>query len=189
MRRGGTIIVVDDSPADRELIELSLRELGVKSPVHLLTGGAEALTYLKGEGAYADRNTYAYPALILTDLKMPGVDGLAVLEFLRSHPDLAIIPTIVLSGSSDPGDVEVAYLLGASSYIVKPTTAAELRERLRILIAYWSMCEAPLTTRSGAHIPSDTRGKIGERYSRSPFVKATTQNAADPSRSEEPRKS
>jgi CheY-like chemotaxis protein len=179
MRRGGTILVVDDSPADRELIELCLRALGVQSPVHVLNDGAEAIAYLQGVGPFGDRDTYAYPALILTDLKMPRVDGLAVLEFLRSHPELAVIPTVVLSGSADPGDVQIAYRLGASSYIVKPTTTDDLRARLGLLIDYWSMCEAPLATRTGAHVSSDPRGKIGERYSRPPF--APPSGSSDPS--------
>lgn len=169
MRKGGTIIVVDDSPADRELILHCLRNAGVESPIHLLAGGADALVYLKGEPPFHDRDTYQYPALIITDLKMPGIDGFALLEFLRRHPELAVIPTIVLSGSADLNDVEVAYALGASSYIVKPPTAAALCERMRVLVDYWCACEAPQTARTGRHIRTEARGKIGERYSRSPF--------------------
>lgn len=169
MRRDGAIVIVDDSPADRELIELCLRTADVKSPIRALKDGAEAIAYLKGDAPFSNREKFPYPTLLITDLKMDGQDGFAVLEFLRAHPELAVIPTIVLSGSSDSNDVAVAYALGASSYIVKPSTAAELSDRIKALLNYWSMCEAPLATRTGMHVQTATRGKIGERYSRSPF--------------------
>lgn len=158
--------MVDDSPAERELIELCLRTAGAHCPIVAVKDGSEAIAYLKGDTPFADRERYAFPSLVITDLKMPGTDGLAVLEFLRAHPELAVIPTVVLSGSSDPDDVEVAYLLGASSYIVKPGTTAELCSRMKTLLDYWSICEAPLTTKAGRHVRTDARGKIGERYSR-----------------------
>lgn len=172
MRKDGIILVVDDSAADLELIVHCLQAVGMGMPIRALAGGAEALAYLQGAAPYADRDANPYPCMVITDLKMPGVDGLAVLEFLRTHPELAVIPTIVLSGSSDADDVEIAYLLGASSYMVKPASATELCDRMRLVMAYWSQCEAPLVTRAGLHVRTETRGKIGERYSRSPFPAA-----------------
>ncbi|ACB73459.1 response regulator [Opitutus terrae] len=172
MLKNGTILVIDDSPADRELILHCMRLAGVQAPVQLLGDGAEALAYLKGQPPFDDRDRYPYPCMVITDLKMPVVDGLGLLEFLRNHPELAVIPTIVLSGSSDADDVEVSYLLGASSYIVKPPTASELCDRIRTMMEYWCHCEAPITTRTGMHIRTEAHGKIGERYSRSPFPPA-----------------
>lgn len=169
MRKDGTILVVDDSAADLELIVHCLRSVGVGTPVRALASGADALAYLQGVPPYADREANPYPCMVITDLKMPGVDGLAILEFLRTHPELAVIPTIVLSGSSDADDVEISYLLGASSYMVKPASAAELCDRMQLTMAYWQQCEAPLVTRTGTHVRTEARGKLGERYSRSPF--------------------
>lgn len=169
MRRTGTILVVDDSAIDRELIETSFRTVGLTGKIRLVENGAEAIAYLSGERSYSDRMQHPYPSLILTDLKMPLADGFAVLEFLRLHADLAVIPTVVFSGSSDPDDVRTSYRLGASSYMVKPGTAEELCRRLKLMVDYWSVCEAPVTSMTGAQLPTDSRGKLGERFSREPF--------------------
>lgn len=77
-----TILVVEDDPNDQLLIKLAFRKIGVTSPVHVVSGGEEAIAYMCGEGKYADRQKYAYPTFIMTDLKMP-VDGFAVLDFLK----------------------------------------------------------------------------------------------------------
>ena len=66
---------------------------------------------MMGEGKYADRDKFAYPTFIITDLKMPRRDGFAVLGFLKSNPEWAMIPTIVFSGSADLDDIKEAYML------------------------------------------------------------------------------
>ncbi|HYP16708.1 MAG TPA: response regulator [Opitutus sp.] len=169
MQKDGTILVVDDSVDERELIEMSLRAVGVTCNIRALRDGSEAIAYLAGEGAFADRAANPYPTLILTDLKMPGADGFAVLEFLRTHIDHTVIPTVVFSGSSDADDIRTAYRLGASSYIVKPTRTDELQRRLRVMMEYWLLCEAPAISASGEHLRTDSRGKLGERFSAEPF--------------------
>jgi CheY-like chemotaxis protein len=70
----------------------------------------------EGRREYADRNAYAYPTFITTDLKMPGADGFAVLEHLKNNPEWAVIPTVVFTASRDLDDIEKAYMLGDSSY-------------------------------------------------------------------------
>src|SRR5512140_3272722 len=122
-----TILVVEDEPNDQALIELAFRDIGVTGPIHLLSNGKAAIAYLMGEGQYADRHKYAYPSFIITDLKMPGADGFAVLEHLKANPEWAVIPTVVLSASADLDDIRTAYLLGASTYHLKPTKFGELK--------------------------------------------------------------
>ena len=82
-----TILVVEDQPNDRALIEMAFRQVGVTGPIHLLSDGEEAIAYMMGEGQYADRQKYAYPSFIITDLKMPCADGFDVLDHLKSNPD------------------------------------------------------------------------------------------------------
>ena len=159
-----TILVVDDDPNDRFLIEHAFRQIGLTDPIQLVGDGAEAIAYMMGEGKYSDREKFAYPTFVITDLKMPRADGFAVLEFLKGNPEWAVIPTIVLSASSDLDDIKKAYMLGASSYHVKPQTAEELREQLAVIHAYWVTCQVPEVDITGKQLHTDSEGKLGERF-------------------------
>ena len=159
-----TIMVVDDDPNDLILIEKAFRAIGVKDPIHTIHGGLEAIAYMKGEGKYSDRNLYAYPTFITTDLKMPGADGFAVLEHLKDNPEWAVIPTVVLTASRDLDDIKKAYMLGASSYHLKPNSPAELRHQLKVLHDYWVTCEVPEVDSTGRQLRTDSQGKLGERF-------------------------
>jgi len=159
-----TIMIVDDDANDRFLIERAFRSIGVKEPIHTINGGLEAIAYMMGEGKYADRAKFAYPTFISTDLKMPGADGFAVLEHLRRNPEWAVIPTVVLTGSRDRDDIKKAYMLGASSYHVKPSSPEGLRTLLRVLHEYWMSCEVPEVDSTGRQLHTNSQGKLGERF-------------------------
>jgi CheY-like chemotaxis protein len=159
-----TVMVVEDDPNDQFLIEHAFRGIGVTDPIHYVGDGAEAIAYMLGEGKYADREKYAYPTFIITDLKMPGTDGFAVLEFLKSNPEWKVIPTIVLSASSDLDDIKKSYMLGASSYHIKPNTAEELRQQLAVINAYWMTCQVPQVDVTGRQLHTNSHGKLGERF-------------------------
>ena len=164
MHREITILIVDDDPDDLALIEKALRRICGSAMVQTLGDGEQAIGYMMGEGKFSDRRRFPYPTFIMTDLKMPGADGFAILEHLKANPAWAIIPTVVLSGSSDLDDIRTAYLLGASSYHVKPATMEGLRAQLKIVYDYWMTCQVPEIDISGKQLPTDHRGKIGERF-------------------------
>jgi CheY-like chemotaxis protein len=159
-----TIIIVDDNLTDLLFIEKAFREVGVKDPIHKINGGQEAIDYMMGEGKYSDRGKYAYPTFITVDLKMPGTDGFAVLEHLNKNPEWAVIPTVILSSSRDPDDIKKAYMLGASSYHVKPNSFDALRQQLKVLHDYWMTCEVPEVDSTGHQVPTNSKGKLGERF-------------------------
>jgi len=159
-----TILIVDDDPNDLLLIQAAFKAVGVTSHIQTATSGHQAVAYLKGEGIYASRSTYPYPDFVLTDLKMPGLDGFAVLEHLKLNPESAIIPTVIFSGSQDNDDIKKAYLLGASSYHVKPSAPGALRALVKALHDYWMLCEAPEVDRHGKQLESDGSHKLGERF-------------------------
>ena len=159
-----TILVVEDDQNDQFLIERALRAAKVMGPIHVASDGAEAIAYFMGEGKFANRQTYAYPTFVMTDLKMPKVDGFAVLEFLKGNPEWAIIPTVVFTASADRDDIKKAYMLGASSYHVKPHDPAALRELIGKLNAYWLTCEVPEVDSTGKQLETDSAGKLGERF-------------------------
>src|SRR6185295_13658361 len=109
-------------------------------------------------------------------LKMPGADGFAVLEHLRGNPEWAVIPTVVFSNSRDLDDIKKSYILGASSYHVKPSSAEALREQMKVLHDYWLTCEVPQVDSTGRQLPTDSNGKLGERFAQpsdSPATKET----------------
>jgi CheY-like chemotaxis protein len=160
-----TIMIVDDDPGYLFFIERAFREMGVKDPIHLISSGREAIAYIMGEGKFSDRSLYAYPTFLSVDLKMPGTDGFAVLAHLQNHPEWAIIPTVVLSSSNDLDDIRKAYMLGASSFHLKPTTLAGLQQQLKVLYDYWMTCEVPEVDENGRQVPTNGEGKLGERFS------------------------
>ena len=159
-----TILIVDDDAHDRTFIENSFRAIGVKDPIHTVNGAEMAIAYMMGEGKYSDRSIYAYPTFITIDLKMPGEDGFAVLEHLKKNPAWAIIPTVVLTSSRDLDDIKKAYMLGASSYHVKPSSLEKLRHLLKVLHDYWMTCEVPEADSTGLQLYTNSKGKLGERF-------------------------
>ena len=138
--------------------------IGLTAAVHFVNDGREAIAYMMGEGTYSDRDKYPYPTFIITDLKMPHVSGLEVLEHLKANPASKVIPTVVLTASSDRDDIKKSYALGASSYHVKPQTMPELRSLIKVLHDYWMTCQVPQVDTSGKQLPTDSKGKLGEKF-------------------------
>jgi len=159
-----TILVAEDNPDDRHFIELGFRKIGVKGPIHLVCSGDEAIAYMKGEGRYSDRNQFAYPSFVMTDLKMPRGDGFKVLAFLKRNPAWAVIPTVILSASADPDDIKTGYMLGASSYHCKPNGLEGLMKLLSVVHDYWMTCEVPEVDVTGKQVETNSEGKLGERF-------------------------
>lgn len=158
------ILVIEDDPNDQLFIKTALRENGVTDRIFTVSSGQEAIAYLDGEGKYANRQEYPFPSTIITDLKMPLVDGFGVLEHIQQRPDWRIIPTIVLTGSADTDDIQKAYLLGVNSYLIKPHEYVALRSLLKLLYDYWAACEVPLVDDRGQMLRTESRGKLGERF-------------------------
>ena len=163
-RRDLWLLIVDDDENDRFLLEHAFKKLNVGYRIQPLENGREALALIKGEGIYANRKTYPFPSFILTDLKMPGGDGFEILSYLKQHPEILIVPVVMLSGSDDPDDVRQAYLLGASSFIVKPHGVDGLEGIVQKLHYYWSECEVPLVDDSGHAVVTNSNRKLGERF-------------------------
>ena len=134
MNQGQTILLVDDSENDLDLMRIAFQKAQFNNPLQQVRNGEEAIAYLKGEGAYSDRSAFPLPAVMLLDLNMPMKNGFDVLDWLRSKSSLhKRIPTIVLTASARPEDVERAFDLGASSYLVKPGALEDLIAMIRCL--------------------------------------------------------
>jgi CheY-like chemotaxis protein len=137
------VLLAEDNPNDVELVRRAFREAKALNPVHAVGDGEQAIQYLAGEGKYADRAAYPFPALFLLDLKMPVKDGLEVLRWLHEHPEIpSKLPVVVLSSIELPTETQLAYAMDIQACIVKPLDYSALRERIRILKDYWLDYEA-----------------------------------------------
>lgn len=130
-RKPVTVLHVDDDPNDTTLLQVACAKADVNFEVHNVGDGDQMLEYLKGTGKYADRTRYRMPGLVLLDLKMPRVEGLEVLKWIRNHATLKHLPVIVLSGSELQEDIRQAYAIGANSYLVKPPSFNSLISLVR----------------------------------------------------------
>lgn len=130
------ILLVDDNPHDVVLIRLAFRRVGIIDTIQLVKDGNEAMRYVNGEGAYADRHQFPLPTLILLDLKMPQTSGFDVLKWVRDQSGLSNVVVVVMSGSRNDEDIERAYALGANSYLVKPTKFEDMVKMMESLKDY-----------------------------------------------------
>ena len=140
--RSRFILVMEDNADDAWLLRRALIKLGITT-FQIVRDGQEGVAYLAGEGPYANRSRYPLPGFIITDLKMPRLNGLEVLLWLRKQEKLRLIPTLVLTSSRAERDVASAYGFGANSYLVKPCTFADLEKMGRLIRDYWDGCEIP----------------------------------------------
>jgi CheY-like chemotaxis protein len=116
-----TLLVAEDDEKDFLVLVHALRKAKFETDLQRVSNGAEVIKYLAGDNAFADREAYPLPELILLDLKMPDVSGFDVLIWLRSREKLKNLPAIVFSASDNPADMQQARELGATAYLVKPT--------------------------------------------------------------------
>ena len=137
------ILLVEDSPEDLELTLRSLQKTKLSNRIQIARDGAEALDFLFGEGPYAGRRIEDVPKVILLDLKLPKVDGLEVLQRIKSDPRTCSIPTVVLTSSKEQRDVVESYRLGVNSYIVKPVNFEGFIAAVQELGMYWLLLNQP----------------------------------------------
>ena len=138
------IMLLEDNADDEALTLRALRKNNIQNEVVVARDGVEALDYLFGTGAYAERDTRIKPLVILLDLKLPKIDGLEVLRRLRADERTRFIPVVVLTSSKEEQDLINSYSLGCNSYIRKPVDFVQFVEAVRQLGLYWlALNEAP----------------------------------------------
>ncbi|HTT20970.1 MAG TPA: response regulator, partial [Candidatus Sulfotelmatobacter sp.] len=138
-----TILIIEDESADAALLLRGFEKAQVLNPVVHLTNGDDALRYLAGKGQYADRKKYPLPALMLLDLKLPGMTGIQLLQWMRVQGEIKRIPVVVLTSDENPDTINAAYDLGANSYLVKPGNAAEINRMVQTIQRYWMKLNEP----------------------------------------------
>jgi CheY-like chemotaxis protein len=133
---------VEDDPNDVELTLTALEEYNLANEVVVTRDGAEALDYLHCQGDYATRPN-DNPAVLLLDLKLPKVDGLEVLQQIRSDEKLKMIPVVVLTSSHEEKDMVTSYRLGVNAYVVKPVDFHEFVNAVKELGVFWAVINEP----------------------------------------------
>ncbi|MCL4371032.1 MAG: response regulator [Chloroflexi bacterium] len=131
-----TILLIEDNPDDVDLTLRAFKKSNILNEVVVARDGVEALDYLLGTGAYADRGV-AVPQVILLDLKLPRIDGLEVLRRMRANQRTRLLPVVVLTSSREEQDMVSSYRLGANSYIRKPVDFDQFLSAVQQLGLYW----------------------------------------------------
>ena len=137
------ILMADDDPDDRLLIQEAMDEAGLNSQMDFAVDGEDLLDRLHKRGDYTD-TTEPLPDLLLLDLNMPRKDGRECLEEIRAEASLCHLPVVVLTTSSAQEDVMRCYRLGANSFVSKPVNFDGMVELVRNLLAYWSQSSVRL---------------------------------------------
>ena len=132
-----TILLVEDNPDDEALTLGVLKKNNILNEIVVAHDGLEALDYLWGQGAYADRDVRDQPQVVLLDLKLPKMSGLEVLQRLHADERTKHLPIIILTSSSEEQDILRSYETGANSYLHKPVDFPEFSEAVRQLGLYW----------------------------------------------------
>src|SRR4030043_2069968 len=138
------VVLVEDNPNDAELAIRALKEYNFANKLMWLKDGVEALDFIFAQGQYADRSVEEVPKVILLDLKLPMVDGLEVLEKIKSDTRTKSIPVVVLTSSSEERDIITSYNLGVNSYVIKPVDFDKYVDAAKEIGLYWMLLNEPL---------------------------------------------
>jgi CheY-like chemotaxis protein len=142
MNNLGRILMVEDDPKDVELTLTALDEYNLANEVVVARDGEEALDYLYCRGHFKTR-AGSNPSVLLLDLKLPKVDGLEVLQQVKSDEKLRMIPVVVLTSSREERDMVASYKLGVNAYVVKPVDFHEFVNAIKELGIFWAIINEP----------------------------------------------
>ena len=138
----GRILMVEDDPKDAELTLTALGDHNLTNEVVVIHDGEQALDYLYRRGSFEARSN-ENPAVLLLDLKLPKVDGLEVLQQIKSDNTLKMIPVVVLTSSREERDMVASYKLGVNAYVVKPVDFHEFVNAIKELGMFWAIINEP----------------------------------------------
>lgn len=131
------LLLLEDSEEDIFLFQRAVAKAGRSVACQCVRNGNEAQRYLLSEGRFANRFEFPMPSVIFCDLQLPGMSGLQFLSWLRQEPALRALPCVIYSGSANPSDVQAAYEMGVTSFIVKPIDFAQWVARLEVVLKFW----------------------------------------------------
>ena len=137
------ILLAEDNASDAEMTIDALKKNGLANKLLHVKDGAAALDFIFAEGEYAGRSIENKPKVILLDLKMPKVNGIEVLQRIRSDERTKYIPVVMLTSSREDPDIKICYDLGVNSYVVKPVEFDEFQKAISSLGLFWMIVNQP----------------------------------------------
>ncbi len=151
------ILLVEDNAKDEALTLRALKRAGISNGVTVMRDGAEALDYLFGTGAFADRGPAPMPTVVLLDLNLPKVGGLEVMKRIRANSETKRLPVVILTSSDEDEDRLRGYEAGANSYVRKPVEFGAFAGAVQQLGLYWLILNERVPTNVGTILPHETR--------------------------------
>jgi len=136
------ILLVEDDREDEVLTLNALGAYNLANKVMVLRDGLSVLDYLNRRGPYAQEPP-GNPVVILLDLNLPELDGIQVLQRIKTDENLRTIPVVVLTGSNESRNLDDCYRLGVNAYVIKPIRFAEFTEAVRQIGGFWAVINEP----------------------------------------------
>jgi CheY-like chemotaxis protein len=130
------ILFVDDSDEDYEMFLRAVKKTGMHFSILRCETGEQALDILTSKDP-SIRTVSDLPSLILLDLNLPGIDGLQVLNTIKTDQQLKLIPVVIFSTSSNPKDIRRCYQSGANAYVLKPMDVSLLQKYVQSILTHW----------------------------------------------------
>jgi CheY-like chemotaxis protein len=142
-KEGFVILMAEDNEHDIVATKRGWKKHHIANPLYIVKDGEECLDYLHQRGKYSEPDTAPRPGILLLDIKMPKMDGLAVLEHIRKDGELRRLPVIILTTSKAEEDRLRSYDLGVNAYIVKPVGFENFSDAVRTISLFWQLVELP----------------------------------------------
>jgi len=136
--------MAEDDEHDIVATKRAWKKHHIANPLYIVNNGEECLDYLHRRGKYSEQGAAPRPGILLLDIKMPKMDGLAVLEHIRKDGELRHLPIIILTTSKAEEDRVRSYDLGVNAYIVKPVGFENFSEAVRTISLFWELVELPV---------------------------------------------
>ena len=135
--------MVEDNPDDALFLRRRLQNSGFKYSLQIVSDTREAMDYLTGADEYVDRTLFPFPCLLVIELRMPGLDGFTLIDWVNRNSETKDLPVIIYSSSHNPDNVACAYALGAKAYVAKVSGS---RSFDLLLSAIQEFCESRSAT-------------------------------------------
>ena len=137
------VLMAEDDEHDIVATKRAWKKHHIVNPLYIVNNGEECLDFLHQRGKYSDPSTAPRPGILLLDIKMPKMDGLAVLKHIRRDEDLRLLPVVIVTTSKAEEDRLRSYNLGVNAYIVKPVGFENFSEAVRTISLFWQLVELP----------------------------------------------
>jgi DNA-binding response OmpR family regulator len=148
MTSSGHILIADDDADFVMLLKAAFEEAHADNLIDVVEDTTNAQDYLTNQGRFENRERFPIPGLIVSDLRLPPKDGIALLRWIRQEPRLDGLPVVMLTGAEFPNQEGVAMESGANGYFLKPFQFTKLVALARHLRDTWFRHEEPLASDS-----------------------------------------